>query len=105
MVTSVLHDPLKRSFNVMPSSLKFGALKLGQTYELVITLKNEDSVPQRINLKPLSDPRITAQQIEMGLVAPGMIRKIAITINTKELGSIKDMLQIVTKADVFKIPI
>jgi len=28
MVTSVLHDPLKRSFNVMPSILRFGSLKV-----------------------------------------------------------------------------
>jgi hypothetical protein len=26
MVTSVLHDPLKRTLNVMPSSLKFGII-------------------------------------------------------------------------------
>ena len=56
-------------------------------------------------MKSLADPRVTAQQVEMGLVAPGMIRKIAVTINAKDAGSIKDMLQIVTKADVFKIPI
>jgi hypothetical protein len=29
MVTSVLHDPLKRGFNVMSSTLKFGFLKTG----------------------------------------------------------------------------
>lgn len=105
MVTSVLHDPLKRSFNVMPSSLRFGALKLGQSYELYITLKNEDSVALRMNLKPLADPRVSAQQVEMGLVAPGMIRKVAVTINAREEGTVKDLLQIVTKSDVFKIPI
>ena len=44
MVTGVLHDPLKRSFNVMPSSLRFGVIKTDQAYELTITLKNEDSV-------------------------------------------------------------
>lgn len=27
MVTSVLHDPLKRCFNVMPTILRFGVLK------------------------------------------------------------------------------
>lgn len=105
MVTSVLHDPLKRSFNVMPSSLRFGALKLGQSYELYITLKNEDSVALRMNLKPLADPRVSAQQVEMGLVAPGMIRKVAVTINAREEGTVKDLLHIVTKSDVFKIPI
>ena len=92
---------------MMPSVLKFGFLKTGQIYELIITMKNEDSVAQRINLKPLNDSRITAQQVEMGLVAPGMIKKVAVTIDTTTggEGSIKDTLSIVTKADIFKIPI
>jgi hypothetical protein len=105
MVTSVLHDPLKRAFNVMPSSLKFGVLKAGQAYELLITMKNEDSVAHRIVLKPFSDKRITAQLAEMGPVAPGMIRKVLVTINSMEEGNIKDNLQIVTKSDIYKIPI
>jgi hypothetical protein len=48
MVTSVLHDSLKRSFNVMPAKCVFGKIKAGKTYELVITLKNEDNLSQRI---------------------------------------------------------
>jgi len=105
MVTSVLHDPLKRSFNVMPSGLKFGMLKAGQTYEMIITMKNEDAVAHRIILKPLSDSRITASLVDMGIVAPGMIKKVSVSIFSKDQGTIKDTLQIVTKADIFKIPI
>lgn len=105
MVTSVLHDPLKRSFNVMPSALKYGALRVDTQYELVITLKNEDSVALRLNLKQCSDNRIKAEQKEMGLIAPGMIRKVIVTLCSKELGNIKDTLHIITKSDVFKIPI
>jgi hypothetical protein len=41
----------------------------------------------------------------MGLVAPGMIRKVLVTILSKEPGAIKDTLHIVTKSDIFKIPI
>lgn len=105
MVTSVLHDPLKRAFNVMPANLKFGILKVDQSYELLITLKNEDSIAQRVMLKPLSDNRITASLVEMGPIAPGMIRKVAVTIYSSKVGLIKDTLQIVTKSDIFKIPI
>ncbi len=105
MVTSVLHDPLKRSFNVMPSGLKFGILKSNQSYEMVITMKNEDAVAHRIILKPLSDNRITASLIDMGPVAPGMIKKVSVMIYSPNEGTIKDTLQIVTKADIFKIPI
>jgi hypothetical protein len=105
MVTSVLHDPLKRSFNVMPSGLKFGTLKTNQSYEMIITMKNEDAVAHRIILKPLSDNRITASLVDMGPVAPGMIKKVSVAIFSTSEGSIKDTLQIVTKADIFKIPI
>ena len=44
MVTSVLHDPLKRSLNILPSKLQFGMIKQGesQEYTLVLTLKNGD---------------------------------------------------------------
>jgi hypothetical protein len=105
MVTSVLHDPLKRSFNVMPSGLKFGILKPNQSYEMVITMKNEDSVAHRVILKPLSDNRITASLVDMGPVAPGMIKKVSVMIYSPDEGTIKDTLQIVTKADIFKIPI
>ena len=43
MVTSVLHDPLKRSLNVLPSQLKFGIIQTGGPgFEMIITLKNED---------------------------------------------------------------
>lgn len=105
MVTGVLHDPLKRCFNVMPSSLKFGALRADQTYELTVTLKNEDAVAQRLNIKQSGDHRIKAEQAEMGLVAPGMIRKIIVTVYSKEPGQVKDIIQIVTKSDIYKIPI
>ena len=105
MVTSVLHDPLKRCFNVLPTVLKFGMLKVDTVYELTISLKNEDSVAQRLNLKPLADARVKAVQTEMGLVAPGMIRKVLVTVHAKEPGTIKETLNIVTKSDIFKIPI
>jgi hypothetical protein len=89
----------------MPSTLKFGTLKVGQSYELVITMKNEDSVAHRIVLKQLSDNRVTASFADLGPVAPGMIRKVIVTINASEEGSLKETLQIVTKSDIYKIPV
>jgi hypothetical protein len=44
MVTSVLHDGLKRSVNILPSVCKFGSIKLGEQAEMVLTVKNEDSL-------------------------------------------------------------
>ena len=72
---------------------------------MVITMKNEDAVAHRVILKPLSDNRITASLVDMGPVAPGMIKKVSVMIYSPNEGTIKDSLQIVTKADIFKIPI
>jgi hypothetical protein len=48
MVTAVLHDNMKRSVNILPSQCKFGTVKLGETVEMVVSIKNEDSLSQRI---------------------------------------------------------
>lgn len=58
MVTGVLHDNLKRSLNVLPSSVVFGGLRPGSTNEITVTLKNEDMIGQRITIKPIADRRI-----------------------------------------------
>jgi len=62
MVTGVLHDSLKRSLNVMPSFVDFGALRVGSVNEIILTVKNEDSIAQRIAVKPVKDNRIVVQQ-------------------------------------------
>ncbi|CDW72467.1 UNKNOWN [Stylonychia lemnae] len=106
MVTSVLHDPLKRSLNVLPSSLRYGIVQAGEAvYELIITCKNEDSIAQRFTIKPFTDRRIRFQQLDTGALAPGMIRKITVTVQSNEECTIKDTLQLITKTDIFKIPL
>jgi hypothetical protein len=80
MVTSVLHDTLKRSVNVMPSFVKFGCVEIGQEVEMYLTVKNEDSLSQRIQIKPVQDSRIIIKQETYGPIAPGMTKKIIITV-------------------------
>lgn len=63
MVTGVLHDSLKRSLNVMPGSVTFGAVRTGSFNEILITLKNEDSMAHRITIKPVGDSRIIVKQL------------------------------------------
>lgn len=90
----------------MPSQIKFGILQAGAgPFELILTMKNEDSIAQRATIRPLNDKRITVQQIETGPIATGMTRKVSISISSIEECTIKEVLQIVTKTDVFKIPI
>jgi len=107
MVTSVLHDPLKRSLNVMPSRCSFGLVKAGTMYEMVLTLKNEDSISQRLFIKPMLNKHVLVQQVEFGAVAPGMMKKVSVVIKSNEDDdfSVKEDIQIVTKTDIFKIPV
>lgn len=108
MVTGVLHDSLKRSLQVMPGSVVFGHVRPGTINEVTMTVKNEDMVAHRITIKPMSDKRIVVKQEEYGIVAPGMIKQITVTIRLPEDAtncSIKDTIQIVSKHDVFKVPV
>jgi hypothetical protein len=80
MVTSVLHDNLKRSVNILPSCCKFGVLKDGSENEMFVTIKNEDGLSQRIQIKPTTDKRIVVKQEVYGAIAPGMTKRLTITI-------------------------
>ena len=109
MVTGVLHDDLKRSLNIMPSSIVFGGLRPGSTNEITVTIKNDDMLAHRINIKPVSDRRILVRQEEFGLIAPGMVKKVVVSIRVPEdaqtPATIKDTLTIMSKHDIFKLPI
>ena len=110
MVTGVLHDTLKRSINVMPSSVVFGSIRTGTVNEILMTLKNEDSIAHRIMIKPVNDKRVVVKQLEYGIIAPGMMKQVSVSIRVPEdeadvPSRIEDTIQIVTKHDLFKIPV
>mmetsp|Transcript_10237 Transcript_10237/g.13873 ORF Transcript_10237/g.13873 Transcript_10237/m.13873 type:complete len:149 (+) Transcript_10237:3188-3634(+) len=109
MVTGVLHDNLKRALNIMPSSIVFGGLRPGSTNEITVTVKNEDMLGQRINIKPLTDKRILVKQETFGLIAPGMTKQITVSIRVPDdaqvPATIKDTLTIMAKHDIYKLPI
>ena len=110
MVTGVLHDTLKRSINVMPSAVVFGSIRTGTINEIMMTLKNEDQIAHRITIKPVSDKRIVVKQLEYGIIAPGMLKQISVSIRVAEDEpnlpiKVDDVIQIVTKHDVFRIPV
>lgn len=108
MVTSVLHDNMKRSVNIMPSIVRFGSVVLGANCEMTVTIKNEDSLSQRIHIKPIQDKRLIVKQESYGPIAPGMTRKVLVTLELGEnaqKGEIREEVQIVTKSDVFKLKV
>ena len=50
----------------------------------MVTIKNEDMVGQRITIKPVTDKRILVKQEEYGMIAPGMIKKVIVTIRVAD---------------------
>lgn len=110
MVTSVLHDSLKRSVNIMPSAAKFGIICQGEDAEIIVTVKNEDSLSQRIQIKPTQDKRLVVRQETYGPIAPGMTKKLIITVRASmpdagTLGKLREEVQVMTKSDVYKVPV
>ena len=108
MVTSVLHDQLKRSVNILPSVCKFGELQQGVDAEMTLTVKNEDSMSQRIQIKPPQDRRIVVKQETYGPIAPGMTKKVLVQLqlsNSTDTSRIKEEIVIMTKFDLFKVPV
>jgi hypothetical protein len=109
MVTSVLHDGLKRSVNILPSCCKFGFIQVGTESEMIVTIKNEDSLSSRIQVKPTADRRIVVRQETYGPIAPGMTKRVIVTIRAtlddEETAKIKEEVIIMTKTDHFKVPV
>lgn len=110
MVTGVLHDSMKRSLQVFPAVIKFGAVRTGHFSEIIVSVKNEDSQGHRITIKPMQDKRIIITQHEYGVIAPGMIKKVSIGIRVNEDDpdtnvNIKETIEIVSKHDIFKLPL
>lgn len=108
MVTSVLHDSMKRSVNILPSVCKFGALPHGVEAEMTLTVKNEDSMSQRIQIKPTQDRRIVVKQETYGPIAPGMTKKVLVQLqlaNSTDTSRVKEEIVIMTKSDHYKVPV
>ena len=100
---------MKRSVNIMPSIVRFGSVALGADCVMTVTIKNEDSLSQRIHIKPVADKRLIVRQESYGPIAPGMTRKVLVTLDLESegtaAGDVREEVQIVTKSDVFKLKV
>jgi hypothetical protein len=75
---------------------------------MTISVKNEDSLCQRIHIKPSQDKRLVVKQETYGPIAPGMTRKLIVILlsgnqDKETLGKLKEEIHIVTKSDIFKL--
>ena len=75
---------------------------------MIVTLKSEDSISERITIKPTIDKRVSVQQVEFGPIAPGMLKKVSVVVRSgseEEEAKVKEDVQIVTKHDIYKVHI
>ena len=75
---------------------------------MTVSIQNEDSLSQRIHIKPVADKRVTVRQESYGAIAPGMTRKLIVSIKATApdaLGKLKDEVHVLTKSDIFKLTV
>ena len=104
MISAYTSDPLKRSLQIIPASLRFGLIKIGEIYEMNILLKNEDNQllrfiirqPTRRDIKVLFKP---------APIAPGMFVKLSAEICIKAPEKVESEFEIATKTEIYKIPV
>ena len=104
MISAYTSDPLKRSLQVIPASLRFGVIKSAETYEMSILLKNEDSQLLRFIVRqPLrKDIRVLFKPAP---IAPGMFVKLIVELIVKNPEKLESEFEIATKTEIYKIPI
>jgi len=107
MVTAAFADALKRDLLINPVVINFGKAKCGATYERIIQVKNEDPLPQRINLRQPALSNITVRQKETGPIALGVTRDLILTLDAQKdfVGPINCTFEIVSKHDIYKIQV
>lgn len=72
-----------------------------------ISVKNEDMISQRITVRPCQSKSCKVFQAEMGPIALGMTRDIIVQIDASQdiQGIFEDKFEIVTKSEIFIIPV
>lgn len=55
MITSELCDPNTKMLKIDPVKLDFGVLKIGQSYERFIEIRNDDNLTNRIQVRKSSE--------------------------------------------------
>ncbi|KRX02221.1 hypothetical protein PPERSA_04843 [Pseudocohnilembus persalinus] len=108
MITADLNDKLRRDLLITPISARFGVLKIGGQYQITINVKNEDLLAQRITIRqPENNRFIKVFMKQMGPIALGLTREVIVRVNAQEeiYGKVQDSFQIVSKHEIYTIPI
>jgi len=89
---------------VMPGACRFGLLRQGSLYRMHFYVRNLEVDVTRFNVK-LPDSEFVRIQYQPGQLAPGMAAKLSVEVLAKKPQRIEQLVEILTKAHVIRVPI
>lgn len=104
MMAAVTTDRHARNLLVTPGEVNFGTVKEGGNYEIVVTMKNEDSQMMRISIR---QPRDTSVKVKFSPkpLAMGMELKLHVELTASPCGTIDSSFTINAKSQKYHLPI
>jgi hypothetical protein len=108
MITSELVDPLNRMLKIDPVELNFGYIKIGTKYEMMLKIRNDDDMTNRIQIvKNLNNKWINIESFIGGKICAGELKKVKVTIEAdiQLIGNFAEIIEIQTKSFIYKIPV
>ena len=104
MISAYTTDPLKRSLQIIPACLRFGLIKMSESYEMQVLLKNEDSQLLRFVIRQPARKEVRVL-FKPAPIAPGMFIKLAVEVSLKHPEKLETEFEIATKTEIYKIPV
>ena len=104
MISAYTSDPLKRSLLLMPASIRFGVLKVGEHYQMSLVVKNEDSQLMRFTIRQSPNKNVKVV-FKPSPVASGMTCKLNVELNASETQRVDTEFEIVTRTEIYKVPV
>lgn len=89
---------------IVPGACRFGLLRQGSLYRMHFYIRNLEVDVTRFNVR-VPDSKFIRLQWQPGQLAPGMAAKVSVEMLATEQQRIEQLVEIVTKAHVIRVPI
>ena len=107
MPTYVLNDKTYHDITIYPHIINFGSVKGKSYYETKFYIVNDDSLMQKVSVKPPLESQNVFVIYEQGGIAPGMKKKVRVQLDTKNLktGFYRRIVKVKTKYQSYDVAI
>ncbi|KNC99251.1 uncharacterized protein SPPG_05507 [Spizellomyces punctatus DAOM BR117] len=97
--------PSLGTFDVLPSQIKFGTVKAGESSEATLTIINVGNDSARFKIKHQPGSCITSSY-KQGPVAPGMRKEVQLVLRAPEADkqTLKEVIQVITESWILNVP-